>query len=330
MHFGLRLLQHLGPARELIRLAQVAEQAGFDSVWFPHDPFLKHAPTLAVATAAATKRIGVGAIQTTPYTNDPSEIAAYAATLDELSGGRALLGIGLHTGDMVEWVGYDSSDRVERTRETIALVRRLLRGEIAASDGVFRWNEQCYLRFEPLRREIPIYVTAFGRDLLELSGAIGDGSFPMLTPPESAPLMIEPIHEGARRAGRDPADVEVAGCVWLSVSEDGAVAADALRPIVAYFAPYFPDEQLAAAGLSRDDLRPVKQLVDEARYDEAAAAVSDDMLRLALAGTPDAIVERIAALADAGVTHVNLGGPLGPDPEAAIRLVGERVIPALA
>jgi 5,10-methylenetetrahydromethanopterin reductase len=320
VRFGLRLVQHVGPARELVRLAALADEVGFDAVWLPHDPFMKHAWVMAAAVAEHTSRVQIGPVQTTPYLNEPSEAATFLATLDELSGGRAVLGYGLHTDEMVEWVGYDASDRVERIRESVLAVRGLLRGETL--------RDEWYLRWEPLRPDPPIYVTPYGRDLLELSGEIGDGSLPLVMPPAAAPDVVAAIHAGALRAGRDPTEVEIAACVWLSIAADGAAAAASLRPIVAYFAPYFLDEQLAPAGLTRDDFEPVRQALTAADYAGAAAAVTDDMLRLAIVGTPDDAIAAIERLAADGVTQVCLGGPLGPDPAAAVRLIGERVIPA--
>ena len=189
------------------------------------------------------------------------EAATFVATLDELSGGRAVLGYGLHTDEMVGWLGFDASDRVERIRESVESVRRLLRGETL--------RDEWYLRFEPLRPDPPIYVTPFGRDLLELSGEIGDGSLPLVMPPEAAPGVVRSIHAGARRAGRDPGEVDVAACVWLSVSADGRAAAASLRPIIAYFAPYFLDEQLAPIGLRREDFELVRDAVAAGDYDRA-------------------------------------------------------------
>ena len=320
MRFGLRLVQHVGPARELVALAALADEVGFDAVWFPHDPFMKHAWAMAAAVAERTSRVEIGSVQTTPYLNEPTEAATFLATLDELSGGRAVLGYGLHTDEMVEWLGFDASDRVERIRDSVETVRALLRGETLRNE----W----YLRFEPPRPDPPIYVTPFGRDLLELSGEIGDGSLPLVMPPEAAPGVVEAIHAGSRRAGRDPLEVDIAACVWLSVAADGGAAAATLRPIVAYFAPYFLDEQLAPIGLRREDFEPVRKAVAAGDYDRAAAAVTDEMLRLAIVGTAADAVAAIEHLAGAGVTQVCIGGPLGPDPAEAIRLIGERVIPA--
>lgn len=328
MKFGLRLIQWLGTPGQLIDLAVLAEQEGFDEVWFPHDPFMYNTWALASATAARTSRITIGSIATNPYTTDPSEIATFVATLDLISNGRAAVGIGLHTDTMVGWTGHDAGDRLERTRVTVDIVRRLLRGEtVSGQVGPFKWTEECFLRFAPLRPDPPLLVAAWDKDYLELSGEIGDGSMPMITPPESAPLMTAPIHAGARRAGRDPAEVEIAGCAWLSVAAEPAAAGEILRSMVAYFGPYLERAPLAAIGLTPEELAPLKALVDQGRLDEATAAVTDDMLRLGIVGTPDDVVAQVRSLADAGITHVSLGGPLGPDPEEAIRLVGRQVIP---
>jgi 5,10-methylenetetrahydromethanopterin reductase len=328
MKFGLRLIQWHGTPKRLIALSALAEEAGFDEVWFPHDPFMLNTWALASATAMRTSRVAVASIATNPYTTDPAEIATFLATLDLLSGGRAAVGIGLHTDAMVEWTGHDATDHVERTRAAVDVVRRLLRGEtVTGPVGPFEWSEECFLRFEPLRPDPPILVAAWDREYLELSGEIGDGSLPMITPPASAANMVAPILEGARRAGRDPVELDIAGCAWLSISAEPTAAADMLRPMVAYLGPYLEEHALGTIGLTPADFAPLRELVVAGRLAEASAAVTDDMFRLAVVGTPDQVVEQVQALADAGVTQVNLGGPLGPDPEEAIRLVGSQVIP---
>lgn len=328
MRFGIRFIQYLGGSRRLVELAVLAERAGFEFVWFPHDTFMRNTWVLTSAVAEHTSTIRVGSVGTNPYTTDPAEIATYVATLDELSAGRAVLGLGLHTREMVEWTGIDAADYLGRTREAVAIIRSLLNGETAAHRGkAFHWTDQCYLRFEPARAEIPIYVCAFGPDYLALSGAIGDGSLPMITPPESAAYMVPAIHAGAHAAGRDPRDLDIAGCAWLSISERRAEATDVLRKMIAYFGPYMESPALETVGLTPADFAPLKKLVAAGRYLEAEAAVDERMFDLAIAGTPKEVIARIERLADLGVTQVNLGGPIGPDPAAAIQLLGERVIP---
>jgi 5,10-methylenetetrahydromethanopterin reductase len=207
-------------------------------------------------------------------------------------------------------------------------VRRLLRGEVVEGElGGRHWSERCYLRFDALRPDPPIYVAPYGPGYLELSGEIGDGSLPMITPPESAGYMVEHVLAGARRAGRAASEVDIAGCAWISISETPSAAAAVLRPMIAYFAPHLEEPALAPVGLSRAELAPLKERVDAGDLTGAAAAVTDEMLRLAIVGTPADVISRIEMLADAGITQVNLGGPLGPDPAEAIALLGREVIP---
>ncbi len=328
MKFGIRLIDYLGKPSELIHLSVLAEEAGFDCVWFPHDTFMRNTWVTTAAVAVSTKSIEIGTVGVNPFTTDPAEIATYIATLDELSGGRAVLGLGLHTETMVQWTGIDTSDYVERTADAVMIVRRLLAGEVVdITTPAFQWSDQCYLRFEPLRADIPIYVCAFGEEYLELSGAIGDGSLPMITPPESAAYMVETIRRGLAHNSRRPDDFDIAGCAWLSIAEHRTEATEVLRMMIAYFGPYLEAQAVEAVGLSHEDLAPLRTLVDAGRFEEAKANVTPDMFQLAITGTPDDVIVQIELLAELGITQVNLGGPIGPDPSEAIRLMGERVIP---
>jgi len=328
MKFGLRLIEFLGDSRSLVDLAVQAERAGFDSVWFPHDTFMRNTWVLTTATAMATERIHIGGVGVSPYHCNPCEIATYVATLDELSNGRAILGLGFHTEMFVQWTGIDTSEYLQHTRESVEIIRALLRGDVASYQGTnFQWNEQCYLRFEPLRSSVPIYLCPFGDAYLKLSGEIGDGSLPMITPPASAKAMVHSIHQGASSVGREPSDVEISGCAWLSLSESKTSAAAVMRNMVAYFGPYLETHALEAIGLSDAAMQPLKNLVESREYELAHAAVTDDMLNLGIVGTPNDVIRQVEQLAEMGVTEVGFGGPLGPDPAEAIKLMGEQVIP---
>lgn len=217
MNVGIRLVQYLGSPRDVVSLAVAAEQAGVDEVRVPHDPLMSHAWTISTAIAERTERVVIGSLGTNPYTTDPSEIAAHLATLDLLSDGRAALGLGLHTTAMVELLGLDAADVVERTRAAVEIVRALLRGESVTENGPYVWGEECALRFEPLRSEVPIHVAGFGSDLLRLAGEIGDGAMPMATPPESVASLAADVRSGAAGAGRDPEKAEIVACAWLSL-----------------------------------------------------------------------------------------------------------------
>jgi 5,10-methylenetetrahydromethanopterin reductase len=326
--FGIRFLDHLAPARTLVQWAVLAEKKGFDFCWFPHDIFCKHTWIMTTAVAMNTDKIRIGSVGTNPYSTDPSEIATYIATLDELSEGRAVLGLGLHTEKMLEWLGIQVDDMIARTRESIEIVRKLLKGEIVAYQGKeFRWTDQCYLRFKPYRERVPIYACGFGRDYLAMTGEIGDGSLPMVTPPESAKHMVDAIHAGLRKAERKSADIDIAGCAWFSVSESRLSAQDSIRKIIAYFGPYLEEKALNTIGLSVADFSNIKTYISQGRYAEAEALVNEQMLGLAVVGTPEQIIPKIELLIESGITQIAVGGPLGPDPEKTIQLLGDRVLP---
>lgn len=329
MRFSVRLIQHLGSPRDIVNLGILAEKAGFDQAWFPSDKFMYNAWSIIAALAENTKKIVVGANGTEPYSISPAEIAVFMATLDHLSQGRVAIGFGMHTEQMVGWLGHDTSDRLQRIREAVELMRRIWRGDSAEFSGqVYRWSDQCYLRFKAFRDRIPIYVSGFGHDDLELSGELGDGSLPMVTPPESAKLMAARVLKGVHKAGKDPAGFDVCGCAWFSVSENGkGTQTDTLKDILAYFGHYLDEEALATVGLSRAHFAETQRLVDAGDYPGARAAVTPDMMKLAVVGDAKEAIAKIEMLAAAGVTQISIGGPLGPDPAAAIRLIGEKVIP---
>jgi len=329
MRFSVRLIQHLGSPRDIINLGVLADRLGFDQAWFPSDKFMYHAWSIIAALAENTENITVGANGTEPYAISPGEIAAFMATLDHLSKGRVAIGFGMHTEKMVNWLGYDTSDRLQRIREAVELMRRVWRGENAKFDGeVSHWSDQCYLRFEAFRKQIPIYISGFAHDDLELSGALGDGSLPMVTPPESARLMARRILRGVHKAGKDPKDFDICGCAWFSISKNGeGTRTDTMKDILAYFGHYLDEEALATVGLSRAHFSETQRLVDAGDYHAARSAVTPEMMQLAVIGSPKEAIAKIEMLAEAGVTQVSIGGPLGPDPAEAIRLIGEQVIP---
>jgi 5,10-methylenetetrahydromethanopterin reductase len=279
--------------------------------------------------AEHTKRIIVGPNGSEPYCISPGETATFMATLDKLSGGRTVLGFGMHTTKMIEWMGITVSDRVTRIREAVELMRRLWRGEVAVFQGhEFQWADQCYLRFKPVRKRIPIYVSGFEEENLALSGEIGDGSLPMVTPPESAGLMVKRVLKGVTTAKRDSREVDICACGWFSISADGnGTDIDLLKDIIAYFGPYLEEEALNTVGLSHADFIEISRLITDKQYEAARAKITPAMLQLAVTGSPSNVIQKIEMFHEAGITQVSVGGPLGPDPKEAIRLFGQKIIP---
>ncbi len=327
MKFSLRFNNDL-PVRDYITLAQAAEAAGFAQFWVSDDLFLRSAPVILTAVAAATTRIEIGTGILNPYTMHPAEIAMFAATLDEASGGRFNLGLAAGAGEFLKWLDIHPDKPLTAVRESIDVINRLLSGETAALDGDFlRWSSETYLRFKPLRR-VPIYIGAMSPHMLRLIGAVADGGLPLLFPPEHYETVLPYIQAGAAQAGRDLADLDLAACVWCSIGEDRAAAEDALKEKIAYYGHAISPMIWDRLGLTHADFAPIEQaIMVERDTAKAIRLVTPQMLQIGIAGTTHDLIERLEHLVDLGVRHLSFGPPLGVDPLAAIQAIGRDVIP---
>ncbi len=326
MKFSLRL-NNDHPVADYMVMAQAAEQAGFDQFWVSNDLFLRSAIVILTAVAQATTRIEIGTCILNPYTINPAEIAMMAATLDEVSGGRFNLGISSGAEDFLQWVGITPSKPRTAVIETIQAVNRLTGGEQAKDDGQFlQWSDESYLRFAPLRR-VPIYIGAMSPNMLRAIGEVADGGLPLLFPPEHYQSAMTYIREGAERAGRDISSVDVAACIWCSISDDYDAAVDVLKEKIAYYGHALSPMILENLGLTRHDFTEIERAVmTENNLAKAKALVTEPMLRMGIAGTTHDLIRRLEGLVGMGVEHISLGPPLGPNPLAMIQSVGREVV----
>jgi 5,10-methylenetetrahydromethanopterin reductase len=325
--FSLRL-NNDRPAAEYIALAQAAEAAGFDQFWVSDDLFLRSATVILAAVAQATSRIEIGTCILNPYTIHPAEIAMEAATLDELSKGRFNLGLSSGAGEFLKWVGITPEKSRTALVETIRVINRLLSGKRAPFQGEFlQWSDEAYLRFKPLRR-IPIYIGAMSPNMLRAIGEIADGGLPLLFPPEHYETVMPYIREGADKAGRDISSIDIAACVWCSISDDPTAAEDALREKIAYYGHALSPLIWERLGLTRADFAPIEQaMMVENNAEKAMSLVTEPMLRIGIVGTTTDLTARLEKLVAMGVTHISLGPPLGSDLIKAIEMIGRDVLP---
>jgi len=325
--FSLRL-NNDRPAAEYIALAQAAESAGFDQFWVSDDLFLRSATVILTAVAQATSRIEIGTCILNPYSINPAEIAMEAATLDELSNGRFNLGLSSGAGDFLKWIGISPQKPRTAVIETVRVINRLLSGKRAPFKGEFlQWSDEAYLRFKPLRR-IPIYIGAMSPNMLRTIGEIADGGLPLLFPPEHYETVMPYIREGAEKAGRPLDSIDIAGCVWCSISDDFQAAEDVLREKIAYYGHALSPLIWERLGLTRADFAPIEQaMMVENDTEKAKALVTDSMLKIGIVGTTADLTARLEKLVEMGLNHVSLGPPLGPDPLKAVEIIGREVLP---
>jgi len=342
MRFGLRFNSASGTIREVVRWAQLAETLGFDDLWYCQDLMQRDAWVVLTAVASATRRIRIGTCIVNAFSASPAEIAMRAASLQEYSEGRFVLGIGSGDPPYLDWVGLRQRRPLTGLREAVSLLRALLRGddvggEDAAGDGAARdsrvfagWKRGARLRFPIPATPIPIYIGGQGPKVTEFMGEAGDGALPIAFPPEVMDGVVERIRIGAARANRSlEAGFDLAACVWWSVSETREQAEETLRPLIAYYGPSLRAETLAPIGLAPSDFDEIRAAWQPGDLRRAASLVRPEMFRLAIVGTPDEIADRIRWLQARGVTQISIGPPLGSDKERALRITAEQVVARL-
>ncbi len=327
MKFSLRLNNDL-PVTRYVELAQAAEQFGFAQFWVSHDLFLRHAWVILAAVAQTTERIEIGTCIVNPFSSNLAEIAMAAATLDELSRGRFNLGIGAGAADFLSWIGIEQRQPLAAMREAITVLNALLTGERVPFDATFirGWTDEAYLRF-PARR-VPIYLGAMSPKMLRLIGEYADGGLPLLFPPEHFANVLPIVAQGAARAQREMSQIDLAACIWCSIANDRAVALDALKEKIAYYGHALSPTIMRQLGLTADDFAPLRHaVVVENDLAKGKGLVTDAMLRIGVVGDARDVLARCEQLIALGAAHISFGPPLGPDPLAAIEVLGREVLP---
>jgi F420-dependent oxidoreductase-like protein len=329
----MRLGVHIGywglglSSADQLSIVQEAERLGYDSVWTA-EAYGSDAATILAWLAGQTSTIKLGSGIFQMPGRSAAMTAMTAATIDQLSDGRMLLGIGSSGPQVSEgWHGVRFGKQLQRTREYIEVVRKALARERLEYDGETIQlplpdgpGKALKLTIAPVQTAIPIYLAAIGPRNTALAGEVADGWMPTLLSPEHLPLLRESLEEGAARAGRSLEGFDIAPTVNVNITSDVADARDAVRPFMALYIggmgsrdKNFYNTLVQRYGFE-DAARTVQDLYLEGRKDEAAAALPDELIDLvSLVGPADRVRERLRAYADAGV------GTLGVSPMAWTR-----------
>ena len=304
------------PPGNLVELTQEAERLGFDSVWtaeaYGSDCF---SPLCWLGSHTTKIKLGTAIMQMPG--RSPAMTAMTAATLDQISGGRMLLGIGSSGPQVAEgWHGQRFGRQLQRTREYIAVVRQALARErleyhgetieLPLPDGP---GKALKLTIAPVQERIPIFLAAIGPRNTTLAGEVADGWIPTLFSPEHVAEFTPLLEEGAAAAGRSLDGFEIAPTVNLFVTDDLDSARDAMRPYLALYVGGMGsrDKNFYNALVCRygfeEAARTVQDLYLEGKREEAAAALPAELIDLvSLCGPADVVRERLAVFQAAGVT----------------------------
>ncbi|HHV79343.1 MAG TPA: LLM class flavin-dependent oxidoreductase [Firmicutes bacterium] len=231
MRFGVGILSER-PQSELATLATKIEKLGYDNIWIADERFYRDPYVTMANFCFATQRVQLGTSVTNPYTRYPAVTAAAIASLDELSGGRAVLGIGAG-GSNHRMLGIKREKPAVALREAITVIRRLIAGEKVTYEGQIVKVYDAKLDFQPIRPHIPVYIAARGPNILELAGEIADGVIiGGFTSEEGIHYALEHVARGAARANRSLDDIDVVSWLYTSISDDPQAARRAVRKLV--------------------------------------------------------------------------------------------------
>ncbi len=324
-----------------LNIVQEAERLGYDSVWAA-EAYGSDAATVLGWLAGQTERIKLGSGIFQMPARSAAMTAMTAATIDQLSDGRMILGIGTSGPQVAEgWHGQRFAKQLQRTRDYVAVVRMALARErvefhgetleLPLPDGP---GKALKLTIGPVQEQIPIYLAAIGPKNTELAGEIADGWIPTLFSPEHVDALRPLLQDGAARSGRSLDGFDIAPTVQVFVNDDLQAARDAMRPHIALYVGgmgsrerNFYNQLVQRYGFEAQ----AKQIQDfylEGKREEAMAAVPNELIdTVALCGPADVVRERLAVYRDAGV------GTLGVTPiafTAQERLTQLRLVAELA
>lgn len=321
-------LQGSYPIRDYIDKAQRIEAYDFDEIHVYDDLMFKPTWPLLTLIGEHTSRIKVGPGIITPQIVHPCYHAGNLAELDELTGGRAVLGIA--RGAFWEFLGIDKQKKpITMVREAIYIIRRLLAGDRSAFKGeVFTVTEELFFRFQPLRSEVPIFIGTWGPRMCQLAGEVADGvKSDGLWNPEYVKIIKENIAIGAARSGRDPSELEIIAGPLSSISRDREQARATARQVLAVYLPYLRP-MTDVAGIPEAEIERVREAAASGDFATGASHVSDlSIAKCSVTGTPEDVIQQIEEMVDAGVSHVAFGHCLGPDFDEALDLLGKQVLP---
>ncbi len=326
MRFSLTFLETKFFLREYVELAKLAEENGFDDVRMVDHLMYKPAWPVAFAIAQGTKRVVVGPGITNPYFIHPAITAGNLAVLDEISQGRAILGIG--KGTFQHYLGIVPDRPITRVREAILLIRHLLSGVQAPFDGkVFKLTSEAFLRWEPPRKNIPIFTGGKGPQSIQLAGELADEvKCGGVWAREYLPFVRENLAIGAKRSGRKPDETTITLAPYTCISEDRNDAVRKARIALAAYLPYLPPAT-EILGIDPQEVAGTIEAAQRLAFEEGARFISDKSLHSFMAvGRPQDIIARLEELDAEGTGCIDFPIPPIMDLAESIKLLGRRVI----
>jgi 5,10-methylenetetrahydromethanopterin reductase len=309
------------PALKIGYLARLAEDAGFDTIWITDHYNNRDVYSTLAVLSLLTNRVRLGTGVTNPYTRNAAVTASSIASINELSGGRAILGIGPGDKATFDAMGIEWEKPLGRVKESVSAIRALLARERVSQGGM----KGAQLSFDS--GKIPIYLGAQGPKMLELAGSIADGVLINASHPEDFRSAVPMIRQGAEKAGRDPGEIQICAYTSFSADKDAGKAIGEAKKVVAFIVAGSPDNVLQRHGIDPAAAAGIAGAISRGDFGAVIAGVTPDMVEaFSISGTPEVCRSRIDDLFKTGVTQIVVGSPIGPDKERSIKLIGKKIL----
>ena len=328
------------PTSKIIRLSVLGERMGFDTVWWtdhfsggPPESIIPELFTVMAIMSHETKTVEVGSAVTDIRRRHPATIAQTVATLDDMSGGRTVLGLGSGEATNLFPVGISTKHMYGRLKEGIQVIKMLWAADHAHPanfKGRFYSLNNAFLQIKPERKpHPPIYVAAYGPKMLELAGEVGDGWIPFAHAPETYAWALSILKDSLKKSGRTLEGYEVAYAPNATVSTDREAARSLILPIARTGVAIMPQQfEMLLPGRKHPGFRysmagtPDLKLVTGLK----ATIPEDTALKTVIWGTPDDCIEQIESFAKLGCNHL-IFAIRGDDLEEVVKTFGTRVLP---
>ena len=318
MKFSLELLPN-EPINDILELIRVAEDINFENVWITDHYNNKDVFEVLAIAAHETSTIKMGSGVSNPYVRNPVTIAAATTTLDEISDGRAVVGVGPGDKATMETLNLRWKKPVNTVKNAVNTIRTLLSGDKIEQGA-------CLSGTSKVQSSIPIYMAAQGPKMLESSGEVADGTLINASNPKDFEVAIPLINKGLEKSSVKPNQFNYAAYTACSIDEDIDKAYNHARIVVAYILAGAPKVVLERHNISQNIAGKIRECLAKYDFKTATALIDNDMVNaFAVCGNPKQISEKIEILENIGVNEFVVGSPIGKDRVKSLRLLEDIV-----
>jgi 5,10-methylenetetrahydromethanopterin reductase len=327
MKFGIEFSPEK-PTYEIAYYSRYAEDAGFHHIWITDHYNNRNVYSAMTDIAYNTNKVLIGSAVTNPYVCHPVWTATAIFTVDEISGGRAIFGIGAGDKMTLEALGIKWEKPLTAVRETVEIFKQLNDTKKCKFNGNFFTVPNARIKKNPPHR-VPVYIGAQGPKMLKMSAMLSDGVLVNASNPKDFEPAVAALKEGVGEAKRDISEIDVAAYTSFSVDKKREKAVKKARIVAGAIAVGSPSFVLERHGIEPETADSIREMVASQNFPAMKeGGVPDHVVEaFSIAGTPDDCVEKIKALEKVGVTQVVTGMPLGKSKSDAIKLIKKKVIP---